>query len=96
MRRPSVGTSPVSTTVTVRILPRSHRDEICGVVDGMLRLRVTAPPVDGKANARCIALLSEALGISASAVQLIRGERSRVKVLRIQGMSESEIFRKLE
>ena len=96
MGRPSVGTSPVSTTVTVRILPRAHRDEICGVVDGMLRLRVTAPPVDGKANVRCIALLSKALGIPASAVQIIRGERSRVKVLRIQGMSEFEMFRKLE
>ncbi len=86
---------PISTVLTVRILPRAHRDEICGVVDGMLRLRVTAPPVDGKANARCIALLSKALGIPPSAVQLIRGESSRVKVLRIQGMSEQDILKKL-
>lgn len=96
MGRPSVGTSSVSTVLTVRLLPRAHRDEICGVVDGMLRLRVTAPPVDGKANARCISLLAKALGIPASAIQIIRGESSQVKVIHLQGMSESEIFRKLE
>ncbi len=96
MGRSSVTTSQVSTIVTVRVLPRSHRDEICGVVDGILRLRVSVPPVDGKANARCIALLSKKLGIPTLTVQIIRGERSRVKILRIQGMSESEIFRKLE
>ncbi len=95
MGRPSVAASKISIVVTVRILPRAHRDQICGVVDGIIRLRVSAPPVDGKANLHCIALLSKALGIPISAVQIIRGERSRVKFLRIQGMSEQEIFKKL-
>ena len=95
MGRPSGAASKISTVVTVRILPRAHRDQICGVVDGIIRLRVSAPPVDGKANVRCIALLSKALGIPVFAVQIIRGERSRVKFLRIQGMSEQEIFKKL-
>ncbi|HHZ82893.1 MAG TPA: DUF167 domain-containing protein [Nitrospirales bacterium] len=95
MGRPSVATSKISTVVTVRILPRAHRDKICGVVDGIIQLRVSAPPVDGKANAGCIALLSKALGMPASAVQIIRGERSRIKFLRIQGMSEQEILKKL-
>ncbi|MBQ27140.1 MAG: hypothetical protein CMH81_03230 [Nitrospiraceae bacterium] len=96
MGRPLVATSQNSTIVTVRVLPRSSHDKICGVVDGIIRLRVSAPPVDGKANARCITLLSKELGIPVSAVQIMRGERSRVKLLRIQGMSEHEIFTKLE
>ena len=92
MGRPSLERANVSTVVTIRVLPRAHRDQICGVVDGIIRMRVLAPPVEGKANARCIALLSKTLGIPSSSFEIIRGERSRVKVLRIQGISEQDVL----
>ena len=81
MAKLSVAMSKVFAVVTIRILPRSHCDQICGVVDGIIRLRVSASPVDGKANASCITLLAKELRIPASAIQIIRGERTRVKVL---------------
>tara|TARA_B100000315_G_scaffold256362_1_gene302100 strand:- start:534 stop:824 length:291 start_codon:yes stop_codon:yes gene_type:complete len=95
MERKLITVEKSFTVVTVRVLPRSSRDQICGVVDGIILLRVSAPPVEGKANARCVTLLSKELGISASSVQIMRGERSRVKFFRIHGMSEYEIFKKL-
>ncbi len=69
----------------VRVIPRARRDELAGERDGRVLVRVTAPPVDGKANAAVCALLARAAGVPKSAVTVIRGEASRDKVVRIDG-----------
>jgi uncharacterized protein (TIGR00251 family) len=67
----------------VRLQPRAHRDEIVGMRDGALVVRVTAAPVDGKANEALCRLVAEHLGVARSRVTVVRGHRARQKVLRI-------------
>ena len=79
--------------VDVRVQPRASRDRIAGFRDGTLRVYVGAPPERGKANASVLRLLAKTLGIARQRVQIVRGETSRTKRLRIAGMTEDE-FRK--
>ena len=72
----------VGATLSVRVTPRASRDEI--LRDGAdLKVRVTAPPEDGKANAAVTKLLAKALGLPKSRLTLVRGETSRDKSFRI-------------
>jgi uncharacterized protein (TIGR00251 family) len=70
--------------VTVSVQPRARRDEICGVQGDALKIRITAPPVDGKANAYLTAFLAEQCHLSKSAVTVISGVSSRHKRLRLR------------
>jgi len=63
--------------------------------DGVLSVRVAAPPLDGRANTSVGALLADALGLRPAAVSVIRGERSRDKVVRVTGLARAEIERRL-
>lgn len=67
----------------LRVLPRSSRDELAGPQEDAYRVRITAPPVDGKANAHLIAFLAQTFGVSKRAVILLSGESSRIKRVRI-------------
>jgi uncharacterized protein (TIGR00251 family) len=77
-------------TVRVRLTPRSDRDEVLGWQDGVLRVRVHAAPVDGRANEALCRLLAEQLDVPRTAVELLRGASSRMKTLRITGISREE------
>jgi len=72
----------------VRVQPRASRDEIVGPHGEQLKVRITAPPVDGKANAHLARYLAKAFGVAPSAVALIGGETGRDKRLRIQAPCE--------
>jgi uncharacterized protein (TIGR00251 family) len=69
--------------LSVRVQPRASRDEIGEVQAGRLKVRITAPPVDGKANTHLIRFLAEEFGVSRARVELISGETGREKRLRI-------------
>lgn len=73
--------------VAIRVTPRSSRDEIVGLDDGVLHVRVTAPPDDGKANAAVCRVVAGALGVPKSAVGIARGATSRHKMLSVDGMA---------
>lgn len=81
--------------VQLRVQPRASRDEIVGWQAGALRVRVTAPPVEGEANRAVAALLARALGVRPSAVSVVRGERGRDKLVRIEGLSVAEVQARL-
>ena len=70
--------------------PRASRDEILGWQDGVLRVRVAAPPVEGEANAAVVALVARALRIAPSTVRVVRGKRGRDKLVRITGLGDDE------
>jgi uncharacterized protein len=69
----------------VRVIPRARRDELAGERDGRLLVRVTAPPLEGRANAAVCELIAKAAGVPKTSVAVIRGERSRDKLVRIAG-----------
>jgi uncharacterized protein (TIGR00251 family) len=76
--------------LTVRVVPRADRNAIDGVTDtGALRVRLTAPPVEGAANAALIALFSDILGIPKRDITILHGERGREKILQIAALTEA-------
>jgi len=82
-------------TVKIRAIPRASKNEIQGIYDDALKVRLTTAPVDGKANQALIRFLSKALKISKAQFQIAQGETSRHKVLRITGISKEELMKKI-
>ena len=85
-----------SCTIKVRVQPKSSRNQVDGFQDGALRVRVTAAPTEGQANAAVIALLAKTLGVSKSRLEIIRGYSSRDKVVSVDTLTEQEVRRKIE
>jgi uncharacterized protein len=79
----------------VRLQPRAKREEVVGERNGAVVVRVTAPPVDGKANAALCALVAERAGVPKSAVSVVRGQAARDKVLRVDGVELPALRRAL-
>ena len=80
--------SAAEARIAVRVQPGAKKEAILGFADGVLRLRVTAPPVEGRANDAVLELVAQAVGVRPSHVTLLRGARSRDKLLRIDGVSQ--------
>ena len=70
---------------TVRVVPRASKSEIAGEHDGALKVRIASPPVDGAANAELIKLLAKTFGVSKNAVEIIGGQTSKTKQVKISG-----------
>ncbi|HLE24489.1 MAG TPA: DUF167 domain-containing protein [Thermodesulfobacteriota bacterium] len=75
-------------TIEVQVQPKSSRDEIVGLQNGRFKVKVAAPPEDGKANERLREIIARALGVSKSGVKIVRGETSRIKILKIKGVNQ--------
>ena len=76
----------------VRVQPRASRDEITGVVDGALKVRLQAPALEDRANAALCEYLAELLKTPKSAVRILSGERSRIKRIEIRGVLEQQVL----
>jgi uncharacterized protein (TIGR00251 family) len=77
--------------VRVRVIPRANKDQISGFMqDGRLKVRLTAPPVEGKANQALVKFISDTLGIQRGQISITSGTSSRNKTLEIRGMSMKE------
>jgi uncharacterized protein (TIGR00251 family) len=76
----------------VRLRPRGHRDELIGIEDGVLQARVRAAPVDGKANQALCRLIAKRAGIGPSRVSIVRGEKSRDKLVLVEGVGEAALL----
>lgn len=81
----------VQTEIKVRVLPKSSRTEIIAIEDDTYKVKLTAPPVEGKANKALIALLARRLGIGKGRIEIVSGGRSRLKTVRIYGLSSKEV-----
>jgi uncharacterized protein YggU (UPF0235/DUF167 family) len=75
----------------VRLTPRAGRTQLAGERDGVLLARVTAPPVDGRANDALCRLIAGAAGVAQSRVSVLRGHTAREKVVRVDGVGEQEL-----
>lgn len=81
--------------ISVRVHPNAARNEVVGVTDGIWQVRVSAPPVKGKANQELITFLSRLLGVGKSRIGIIRGHTTRNKVIAISGLSQEDIMKRL-
>jgi uncharacterized protein (TIGR00251 family) len=87
----SIRDTPDGCILPVRVHPGAKRNAITGSHDGALKISLTAPPTDGRANDRLIAFLAERLSVPRSRIDLLTGAASRSKTLRIAGKSAAEI-----
>jgi uncharacterized protein len=76
--------------LAIRVQPRAKRTGIAGERGGIVVIRVAAPPVDGKANDAVRRLIAQRLGVPRSAIEIVRGESARDKLVRIEGLSADE------
>ncbi len=74
-------------TFAVKVVPRAPRDEMVGVEGDALKVRLKAPPVEGKANEALIKFLAETLRVRRADVEILRGETARHKLVRVRGLS---------
>ena len=98
MSRPKTGVAkaPKTASIAVRVIPRAKRNKIVGLLeDDTLKVRLTAPPVDGKANMALIKFLSDAFGIQKSDIEILSGETSRTKLIRLMGLTKKELRKKI-
>ena len=77
--------------VTVHVQPGARRSEVVGAHGDALKVRVAAPPVDGKANRAVVALLADVLGVAPGAVELVAGASQRRKRLRVTGVTPEAV-----
>jgi uncharacterized protein (TIGR00251 family) len=82
-------------TIRVRLQPRARRDEIGGMRDGALLVRVTAPPVEGRANEALRRLIAKRARVPVGRVRIVRGERSRDKVVAVAGLDAAALRARL-
>jgi len=69
--------------IKLKIIPKSSRNQIVGEIDGILKIKLTAPPVDGEANKKLIEFLSKEWNLPKSKIKIIKGERSKNKIIEI-------------
>jgi uncharacterized protein (TIGR00251 family) len=81
----------ITTDLEIKVLPRSSKSKIVNRVNEVYKVKVTAPPIEGKANKALVELLSKKLGISKGRVEIVSGKASRLKSVRIHGLSMKEI-----
>lgn len=77
----------------VKVLPRSRKTELAEKIGDAYKLRLAAPPVDGKANEACARFFADRFGVSQSAVRIVRGLTTRMKVIEIDGVDLTEVER---
>jgi uncharacterized protein (TIGR00251 family) len=82
-------------TFAVKVHPRAKKNAITGEVGGALKLSLTAPPADGKANQACIEFFAELLKVPRSSVTIAAGLTSRNKVIRVAGLSAEDVRKRL-
>jgi uncharacterized protein (TIGR00251 family) len=87
--------TPSGAMFQVKVHPRAKKNAITGKVGDALKLALTAPPLEGRANQACIEFLAEVLNVPRSSVTIAAGESSRNKVIRVRGLSAAQVEAKL-
>ena len=78
-------------TFAIKVQPRARRNAVVGELGGAVKIALTAPPVDGRANQACIEFLAELLSLPRSAIEIVSGQSSRSKVIRVAGISVQQL-----
>ena len=87
--------TPTGVSFAIKVHPRAKKNAISGEAADALKLSLTAPPIDGRANEACIEFFANLLDVPRSSVTIASGETSRRKVIRVAGLSADEVRRRL-
>jgi uncharacterized protein (TIGR00251 family) len=91
-----INESPAGVTFAVKVHPRAKKDAITGEMGDALKLSLTAPPVEGRANQACIDFFAKLLNLPRSSIIIAAGESGRRKVIHVTGLSAAELRKRLE
>jgi len=83
-------------TFAVKVQPRARRNAIVGELGDALKVALTAPPVDGRANEACVEFFADALQVARSSISIASGQSSRNKVIRVTGITAAQLRERLE
>jgi len=83
-------------TFDIHVNPHASRAEIAGIAEGMLKVKVTAPPVEGAANEACILLLSKKLGLKKSQLDIAAGAKGRKKTILVREIGKDQLEQKIQ
>jgi len=80
-----------SVTLSIRIQPRASKNEVVAMGNGGIKIRLTAPPVDGAANEALVKFLSRFFSVSKSQVEIVSGHTGREKIVKVSGISDADV-----
>ncbi|WP_094602688.1 hypothetical protein SPSIL_025040 [Sporomusa silvacetica DSM 10669] len=83
---------PDGIAFKVRVQPRASKNMVVGIMGDCLKIKLTSPPVDGAANAACIAFIASILDVAKSSVVIINGQNNRLKVIKVTGIDKKKFF----
>jgi len=81
--------------ISLHVYPNAPRNQLVGFSEGVLGVKVAAPPVKGQANRELVAFLSQVLGVDKSNLAILKGHTSRNKLISVSGLSREEVMRRL-
>ena len=85
-----------SCTLSIRVIPNAPRNQIVGRLGSDIKVKIHAPPLDGRANEELCEFLADQLNVPRRAVTLVRGDTSRQKTVRIEGLSAEDVHSRLQ
>jgi len=87
---------PDGVLLSVKVQPRASKNQISGEHGGELKIHITAPPVDAAANEALVEFLAEKLNCARNRIEIVRGHKSRHKLLKLHGFLPEEVFEKIQ
>lgn len=90
-----INDSPLGATFAVKVHPRARKNGITGEIGDALKLSLTAPPTEGRANEACVDFFAKALDVPRSSITIAAGQNSRNKVIRVSGLTAQQIRERL-
>lgn len=90
-----INDTPSGVTFAIKVHPRAKKNAISGELGNALKVSLTSPPVDGRANEACVEFFAKLLKVARSSVTIAAGESSRTKVIRVTGLNAEEIRKRL-
>ena len=85
----------MTASLTVRVTPRAGQSAVTGLVDGVLHVKLAAPPVEGAANDALVDLLAESFDVGKRSIRIVSGSRGRVKRLELTGLTQASLDARL-
>jgi len=96
MVNPLVKKADGGVVFTVKVVPGSSRTAICGLLDGAIKVKISAPAEKGKANKCLLGFLAKHLGVKKTSVRIISGTTNPVKQVKVEGVSVEQLLEKLD